>query len=103
MTQLSKYRFILLAAVVGLLLAPFWLSAEPVPSKNDRLVAQAVSELLQQGHVTKPEIDEKISKRLFQRYLKDLDPGKLYFLAEDIDEFKKQETELGGMLLKGDV
>jgi carboxyl-terminal processing protease len=103
MTQPSTYRFTLLVAVAGLLLTPFWLSAEPTPGKDDRMVAQVVTEILQQGHVTKPKIGEEISKRLFARYLKDLDPGKLYFLQSDIDEFKKQETELGDMLLKGDI
>ena len=103
MTQPSKYRFLLLIAIAGLLLTPFWLSAEPTPGKEDRTVAQVVTEILQQGHVTKPKIGEEISKRLFARYLKDLDPNKLYFLQSDIDEFKKQETELGDMLLKGDV
>src|SRR5262249_659487 len=103
MTQRSKYRIPFLVALLGLLLIPLWLSAEPVPGRDDRLVAKVVAQLLQQGHVTKPKIGEEISKRLFQRYLKDLDPGKLYFLQSDIDDFKKQETELGSMLLKGDV
>ena len=98
-----KHRIALLAAVAGLLVIPFYLSAEPVQGRNDRLVAQVVSQLLEQGHVTKPKFDEEISKRLFQRFLKDLDPGKMYFLKSDIDEFKEQETKLGDQLLKGDV
>src|SRR5262249_1885444 len=44
-----------------------------------------------------------VSKRLFQRFLKNVDPAKLYFLKSDIEEFKKQETELDDMLLKGDL
>ena len=58
---------------------------------------------LQDGHVTRPMIGDEISSRLFQRFLKDLDPGKVYFLKSDIDEFKKHETELDDMLLKGDI
>jgi carboxyl-terminal processing protease len=86
-----------------LLLLPFWASAQPTPGKDDRLVAQMVCELLQEGHVTKPMIGDEISRRLFHRFLKDLDPGKVYFLKSDIDEFKKHETELDDMLLKGDI
>jgi carboxyl-terminal processing protease len=82
---------------------PFCLSAEPVPGKDDRLVAQVVCEILQRGHVRRPMIGDEISKRLFQRFLKDLDPGKLYFLKSDVDEFKKEETELDDMLLNGDL
>ncbi|HYT89394.1 MAG TPA: carboxy terminal-processing peptidase [Gemmataceae bacterium] len=98
-----RTRRLLLGALVGLLLFPFCLAAEPVQGKNDPLVAQAVCDFLQQGHVTRPTIDSKISKRLFQRFLKELDPNKVYLQKSDIEEFKKQETELGGMLLKGDL
>ena len=35
-----------------------------------------VCEFLQKGHVTRPTIGDEISKRLFQRFLKDLDPSK---------------------------
>ncbi|HWY85287.1 MAG TPA: carboxy terminal-processing peptidase [Gemmataceae bacterium] len=96
-----KYRAALAALV--LLLVPFWLSAEPVPGKDDRVVAQMVCAMLQEGHVTRPMIDDEISRRLFQRFFKELDAGKLYFLKSDIDEFKRYETELDDMLLKGDV
>lgn len=98
----SPYRTAL-GAIVALLLVPFCASAQPTPGKDDRLVAQMVCEFLQEGHVTRPMLGDEISKRLFRRFLKDLDPGKVYFLKSDIDEFKKQETELAGMLLKGDV
>jgi carboxyl-terminal processing protease len=101
----SNYRAALaaLAALAAVLLAPFWVSAQPAPGKDDRLVATMVCEFLQQGHVTRPMIGDEISKRLFRRFLKDLDPGKVYFLNSDIDEFKKYETDLDDMLLKGDV
>ena len=86
-----------------LLLVPFCLFADPVPGKDDRLVAQMVCEILQEGHVTQPMIGDEISRRLFQRFLKDIDPSKTYFLKSDIDEFKKHETELDDMLLQGDL
>jgi len=98
-----SHRRTALAAMIALLLVPLWASADPVPGKDDRVVAQMVTELLQEGHVTRPMINDEISRRLFYRFLKDLDPGKVYFLKSDIDEFKKQETELDDMLLKGDA
>jgi carboxyl-terminal processing protease len=92
-----------LAALVLLLLVPFWASAQPMPGKDDRVVAQMVCDFLQEGHVTRPMIGDEISRRLFKRFLKDLDPAKVYFLKSDIDEFKKYETELDDMLLRGDI
>jgi carboxyl-terminal processing protease len=99
----SSTRRTVLGAVVILLLVPFSAFAQPTPGDDDKLVAQMVTEFLQQGHVTRPKFDEELSRRIFQRFLKDLDPGKVYFLKSDIDEFKKQETELADKLTKGDV
>jgi carboxyl-terminal processing protease len=99
-----RFRYpIALTALLTLVAVPLLTSADPVPGRDDKLVAQVVCELLQQGHVTRPTIGEDISKRLFQRFLKDLDPAKNYFLKSDIDEFKKHETELGDRLIKGDM
>ncbi len=96
------YRFAL-GALLALLLVPLGLSAQPVPGKDNALLAKIVCAILEQGHITRHSIDDDISKRLFHRFLKDLDPRKVYFLKSDIDEFKKQETELDDMLLNGDL
>jgi carboxyl-terminal processing protease len=98
----SPYRAVL-GAMVALLLVPFCASAQPMPGKDDRLVAKMVCEFLQEGHVTRPMIGDEISRRLFHRFLKDLDPGKVYFIKSDFDEFKKQEADLDDMLLAGDI
>lgn len=92
-----------LAIVAGWLLTLTSATAEPVPNKQDPLVVKMVVEFLQQAHLAKPEIGDEISRRLFKRFFKDLDPTKLYFLKSDFDEFKKQETDLDDMLLRGDV
>src|SRR5262249_21930019 len=94
---------VLLAAVAGLCLIPTRGPAEPQPGKQDRLVVEMVTLFLRQAHLTRPNIDDELSKRLFKRYLEDLDPTKLYFLQEDIDEVKKHETELEDQLLKGNM
>lgn len=92
-----------LAALSGVLLIPRPVSADPVPGKHDRLVIQLVGQFLQQAHIARPEIGDELSRKLFKRFLKDLDPGKLYFLKSDVDEFRKLETELDNQLLKGDL
>jgi carboxyl-terminal processing protease len=99
----AKRFVILLAAVAGLLLLTARTPAEPTPGKQDPLVAQMICEFLQRGHLSRPPIDDELSRRLFRRFLKDLDPNKLYFLLSDIDEFKKSETELDNMLRQGDL
>lgn len=93
---------VLLFLSLGLAPLPQRAAAEPVPGKNDRLVAQLVTSFLKQGHLNHPEIGDEVSRRLFKRFIKDLDPTKLYFLNDDIEEFKKHETELDDQLRAGD-
>src|SRR6516164_5578002 len=92
--SLTGKRF---ALVVVVAIAPLatWrprVLAEPTPGKQDALVAQVVCQLLHEGHLNRPEINEELSRRLFRKFLKDLDPGKLYFVKSDYEEFKKHET-----------
>jgi carboxyl-terminal processing protease len=94
---------VILAVVAGMALIPIRAWADPRPEKHDQLIAKLVCEYLKQGHLNKPEIGDELSRRLFRRYLKALDPAKLYFTKSDVDEFKKQETELDDMVLKGDI
>src|SRR6516165_2738971 len=92
-----------MALVLGLALAAPRVRAEPVPKEQDKLVAQVVCQLLHEGHLNRPEINEELSRRLFRKFLKDLDPGKLYFVKSDYEEFKKHETELADQLQQGDM
>jgi carboxyl-terminal processing protease len=98
-----KRTVVLLAAIAGLLWIAPRLAAEPIPGKQDRLVVQMVCSLLQQGHLARPDIGDELSRRLFKRFFKEMDPSKLYFVKADVDELKKFETQLDDMLLDGDL
>jgi carboxyl-terminal processing protease len=103
-THVRRYiALLVLAAGLLLIPAPARAPAEPKLAKQDRLVAQLVCEFLKQGHLSRPDIGDEVSRRLFRRFLKGLDPNKVYFLKSDIDEFKKRETELDDQLLQGDL
>lgn len=106
MTQrkpLLKLGVLLLATVAGLVLLRSQVPAEPVPGREDRMVARLVCAFVQQGHLARPEINDELSKRLFKGYLKDLDPQKLYFLESDVEEFRRHEAELDDMVTQGDL
>ena len=103
-SHLRWNRLILVIAVAaGFLLAPAPSPAEPIPNNQDKLIAELVCGYLQKGHLNSPEINDEISKRLFHRFIKSLDPAKLYFTKSDIEEFKKHETDLDDQALKGDI
>ena len=54
------------------------------------LVGLEVTRLLQNGHYARMNFDEKLSERIFDDYIHDLDPSRLYFVQSDIDEFSKK-------------
>jgi carboxyl-terminal processing protease len=93
----------LLAVAAGLLLPLPSAPAEPVPAREDRVVSEMVCGILHQGHLTRPDLGDAVSKRLFRHFLKDLDPTRGYFLQADIDEFKKSEPELAEKLMQGEL
>src|SRR5437588_8258725 len=94
---------LLLTIFAGLVLIPGRMPAEPAPGKQDALVAKMVCFFLQKGHLSQHQLGEEASRRLFKRFIKDLDPTKVYLLQSDVEDLKKSASELTDMLQKGDL
>ncbi len=73
------------------------------PSPVDEATAKIVAMLLERGHLSKPKIDDAISKRWLKNYLEMLDPLKYYFVKADVDEFRKYDDRLDDLVNKGDL
>ena len=73
------------------------------PTTTDGLIGRLVALRMPREHISKHPLDETISQRAFDLYLKSLDPLKYYFYQSDIDEFKKYETEICKQLTSGKV
>ena len=65
--------------------------------------AQEVARMITQRHISHAPIDDDVSKKLFDRYLKALDPQKLYFTKNDVVELSKQNTVLDDSVKQGNV
>jgi len=70
---------------------------------KDANVARYVSKLLPKKHVSGRKVDDQISSRALDTYLKMLDPMKLYFLQEDIDSFERYRNQIDDLVLRGDI
>jgi len=64
-----------------------------VASQRQRLLS-AVGSLLESQHYSPKNINNDFSKKLFQKYLDDLDGDKSFFLQSDINALKKHELNL---------
>jgi carboxyl-terminal processing protease len=89
----------------GILLLPVQTSrAELVkPQANDRQVALIVTRLLTNEHLLKRPLNDEISRRAMETFLKQLDPIKIYFYQSDIDEFMERRDELDDFVKQGDL
>ncbi len=65
---------------------------EREPSKQ--LVAKTTVNILSKHHLEKPNVDSELCEKWLTVYLNTLDPGKRYFLAGDIVEFRKYLKQL---------
>jgi carboxyl-terminal processing protease len=73
------------------------------PGDQDSLVSRLVMQLLPKRHISGRKVDDEISARALDIYLKALDPMKLYFEQADIDEFAKYKTQIDDLTLRGDL
>ncbi len=58
---------------------------------------------LLKGHYSSPTINDNLSKKMFDSYLGNLDPNKLYFTQSDIDSFSKYSLSLDNALLTNNL
>ena len=73
------------------------------PKSNDASTARMVCNMIQRLHIKQSALNDEISSKLFDRFLKDLDPNKLYFLESDINSFAGERKQLDDKLLAGDT
>ena len=102
------YLVIVLGAALSCKAAP----SKPikVPGSNDiqpdpqqSIVCQKVAELISEYNYKRVDINDSISKVIFDRYLKLLDEGHNYFLASDIADFNKYKTVLDDDVKSGNL
>ena len=88
---------LLLAAVTGF--ADRLVANHP----NDETTTKLVVGMVQKFHISQHPIDDQISGKLLDRFLKSLDPQKLYFLQSDIDELSKYKATLDDLVKAGNT
>ncbi|MFM9963808.1 MAG: carboxy terminal-processing peptidase [Planctomycetaceae bacterium] len=70
---------------------------------NDETTTKLVCNMIQKFHISQHPIDDQISGKLLDRFLKTLDPQKLYFTQPDIDELMKSKNALDDLLKAGNT
>ncbi len=70
---------------------------------NDGKTARLVCKMIERYHIGHSRVNDEISSRLFDRFIKDLDPNKLYFIESDIKSLNVMRKKLDDNLKNGNV
>jgi carboxyl-terminal processing protease len=73
------------------------------PDEQQGLVCKEVVSLIENYNYKKIKINDSISSEILDKYIKQLDPSKYYFLSSDIKEFEKYRTTLDDDFRNGDL
>ncbi len=73
------------------------------PVVREAKAARLAAEVLTRYHYKPTPLDDALSSRIFEQYLKSLDPEKLYFLQSDIDRLGVSRTRLDDAILTEDL
>jgi carboxyl-terminal processing protease len=101
-TRHLNLLFAFLAALLAATLLALPVSAAPLqPTRAHVETATAAAQLLARYHYRAPQLDNALSAQIFDRYLKALDPARLFFLKSDIDEFSYMRSSLNEAIPQG--
>ncbi len=73
------------------------------PVQQEARAAHLTAEFLARYHYKKVPLDEALSGKIFDKYLKSLDSEKLFFVQADIDQLSGDRTRLGAAILQEDL
>lgn len=74
-----------------------------VPDEKQALVCKEIVGLIENYNYKKIKINDSISSLVLDKYIKELDPYKYYFLASDVKEFEKFRYSLDDDFRNGDL
>ena len=77
--------------------------AELKPQKYEAQAAHLAAEVLSRYHYKATPLDQALSGKIFDKYLKALDGEKYFFVQADIDRFAADRGQLGNAILKEDL
>lgn len=78
-------------------------SAPLAPQQQHAQAAKLTAQVLTRYHYKATPLDNAMSEKIFVRYLKAMDPDKLFFLRADVDRFANARTKLDDAIFDEDL
>jgi len=73
------------------------------PVQQEAQAAHLAAEVMARYHYKWLPLDGALSEKIFDQYLKSLDPERIFFIQADIDQISRDRTTLGDAILKEDL
>lgn len=73
------------------------------PTPEQKRTGMEIVDRLNYSHYQELAIDDRLSSRIYDRYIRDLDTSRSYFLQSDIDEFEKYRYSIDDTLKVGEL
>ncbi len=99
------FRRIVALSLLGVCLIVTTIGAQQFQTdiSKDGKTARLVCKMIERYHIGHSHVNDEISSRLFDRFIKDLDPNKLYFIESDIKRLNSMRRKLDDNLKNGNI
>ena len=98
--KVGLYAFLVAAVFVLASYRLFRRADSAVPTKDQVLIGTMLRGLTQ-GHYQPEKIDDNFSKRVFELYIKHLDPRKQFLLSTDVEQLRRYQTQIDDEVKSG--
>jgi carboxyl-terminal processing protease len=85
---------ILLSLLLAMSSCSFTTKKFDTDKKKDKVLIELITYVLNEYHFNKADIDNKFSKNVYDKYIKEVDPLHRNFYQKDIDEFREYRKEI---------
>jgi carboxyl-terminal processing protease len=102
MTNMKRLPILVMLIVAGTFLAFQSLGKSSNPPSKYEKILRNVGQMLSEAHYSPKDINDEFSKKIFTKFMNDLDPDKNIFLQADYDALKKYQTKIDDEI-KGDA
>ena len=99
---MKRLPILLMLLVAGTFLAFKSLGKSSNPPSKYEKILKNVGQMLSEAHYSPKDINDDFSRKIFKKFMNDLDPDKNIFHQEDYDALKKYETKIDDEI-KGDA
>jgi carboxyl-terminal processing protease len=109
MAKLAKTLHCVALILAAGLVTPAWADqdagAPAILASTDRhqQVARMVTRFVERAHYARTRVDDELSAAVLDTYLRNLDPGKQYFLSADIEYFQRYGSRMDEVLRTGQL